>query len=683
MEQSIAFDPLIAPLWIAILVALALISALATGRARLRSFLARAFAAAVLGIALMNPQSVTEDRQYLPDIALLITDRSESMKIGERERVANELTSGLSAAIKAQDNVELITLNIDPSEDGTQLTRTLIDGVSNLPADRIAGIFTITDGQVHDLPTDLEGLLPDNTPFHALIVGSETARDRRLNAITAPRFGLVDETVDFDITVDDPGHEGSLALIQLRLNGEVQDTFNVPIGDKVSIPVKVERRGSNTVEIIAQGVEGELTQLNNVFVQEIAGIRDRLRVLLITGEPHSGGRAWRNLLKSDPSVDLVQFSILRPPGKSVGATSRELSLIAFPTRELFEEKVEEFDLIIFDQYRRRNILSPYYIQNIARYVDNGGALLVAAGPPFASPQSLSLSPLASVLPARPTGESFEEGFSPELTDKGQRHPITAGFHNGAADIWGRWFRTIEANVLGGDVLMSAPDDRPLLVLDSPGEGRVALLLSDQAWLWAKGFEGGGPYNELFRRLAHWLMGEPDLEAEKLSAKISDGIMTVERTTLEDADQSVEIITPDGLTGTLNLTRVGPGLYQGKTEASTQGSYRVQSAELHAIAAAGALNPKEFSTLLPTSEFLAPLSAASNGHISIAGEDVSALPGLRRTRIGSNAGGSDWAGLVNNERYDVTASKRVPLAPILLFFILFALSIAWAWRQESR
>ncbi|MEE9347495.1 MAG: hypothetical protein V3U82_04820, partial [Robiginitomaculum sp.] len=553
----------------------------------------------------------------------------------------------------------------------------------NLPADRIAGVIAITDGQVHDLPEEPQRLLPDGAPFHAIIVGDVNARDRRLNAVRAPRFGLVDERVNFDITVDDPGHEGEIATIQVRLNGVEQDTFNVTIGSDISIPVLVEQRGNNTVEIIAQYMEGELTYLNNVYNGQLSGIRDRLRVLLITGEPHSGGRAWRNLLKSDPSVDMLQFSILRPPGKSVGAISNEMSLIAFPTRELFEEKLDEFDLIIFDQYERRNILSPYYFQNIARYVDGGGALLVATGPPYASPASLYRSPLSSVLPARPTGELIEEAFRPQLTDTGKRHPITSGFNDGTSERWGRWFRAIDAKAVSGHALMSAPGDKPLLVVDEIGQGRTAILMSDQAWLWAKGVDGGGPYNEIFRRLAHWLMGEPDLESEKLSAQIKDGILTVTRTTLSDDAQSVRVLTPDDKAGIMKLTRTAPGHYEGQAKVKQQGAYRVESGEKQVVAAAGALNPTEFSVLMPTGDMVEPLTTATTGYLGFAKSDAIALPSLRRIKPGAKASGQDWAGLTRHERYDVTASKREPLAPVLLFFLLAALALGWAWRQEGR
>ena len=258
-------------------------------------------------------------------------------------------------------------------------------------------------------------------------------------------------------------------------------------------------------------------------------------MLLVSGEPHAGERTWRNLLKSDAAVDLVHFTILRPPEKQDGTPINQLSLIAFPTRELFSEKLEEFDLIIFDRYHRRVVLPLLYLDNVAQYVENGGAVLVAAGQRYASPTSLYRTPLSHVLPAAPTGRLIEQPYRPAITKTGERHPVTRGLRQNTSGPpkWGRWFRLIETETPSGDVLMHGPENKPLLILNRLEKGRVALLLSDHAWLWARGYEGGGPYTVLLRRLAHWLMKEPDLEEDVLRATGQEGALKIERRSMNE------------------------------------------------------------------------------------------------------------------------------------------------------
>jgi uncharacterized membrane protein len=692
MKSSIAFDPLL-PIWLIItLTAVILITAMFAEWKGLKSFILRAVAAFIMCGALLNPQKLLEQRTPLPDVALILTDKSESMNIASRTAIAQDVENRLSEQLGALENLEIIKIDVNPSENGTRLIQAMIDGLGQLPADRIAGVFALTDGQVHDVPNTPEGLLPENVPFHSLIIGDENARDRRLEAIITPKFGMVGELANFDIRIDDPGHEGERARLEIRLNGELMAAFNALIGDRISIPLEIEKRGINTVEIRTAVAPNELTTLNNAVVAEISGVRDRLRVLLITGEPHIGGRAWRNLLKSDPSVDLVQFTILTNPGpKDVKALSRELSLIQFPDRELFEDKLTEFDLVIFDQFRRRYsssqgrsrpMLNPYYISNIARYVEDGGALLLAAGPQFATEESLARSPLIAVLPARPTGKMATDAYRPNLSEKGTRHPITSIFDGEIADRWGKWYRAIDAEVIGGDVLMVDDDDRPLLVVDKIKRGRTALLLSDQAWLWSKNHDGGGPYNEMFRRLSHWLMGEPDLEADRLEARVENGVLTIDYFDLNDETKPVEILLPDGSSKTVKLSRIKPGQFRATMPAETQGAYRVSTDELTSIAAAGTLNPLEYKHILPTRDILTPLSTMSGGGVFMP-TTAANLPSLRKVNPGATASGENFAGLIKHDQFTVTASRRTPFGPTWLYFVLILAALLGAWRLEGR
>ena len=700
MNTSFVLDPLL-PIWVIISLTILVIAAATFGQWRgLKSFILRAVASFLLAGALLNPQTLIEQRTPLPDIALVINDHSESMAFGRRQQVFETVNAKLLTSLNGLENLEIVEVNIAPGADGTRLASTMIDALASLPSQRIAAVIAITDGQVHDLPENPANLLPPGIPFHTIIIGDKTARDRRLDAIISPKYGMVGETARFELRLADLGFEGEKAQLEIRLNGELVARFAATVGETITIPVKIEKRGINTVEIRAAPVTaaegGELTTLNNVLVAEISGVRDRLRVLLITGEPHMGGRAWRNLLKSDPSVDLIQFTILTNPGvKNTYAQPRELSLIRFPDRELFEDKLDEFDLVIFDQFKRRTMaargrtrpmLSPYYISNISKYVENGGALLVAAGPAYATDDGLARSPLIAVLPAMPTGKTTDTAFRPKLNDKGNRHPITAIFKGDTSARWGRWYRSIDAEVIKGDVLMENDDGSPLLVIDKVRKGRVALLLSDQAWLWAKGHDGGGPYNEMFRRLSHWLMGEPDLEADRLKARVENGILQVEHWALDDKNTGVQVLHPAGGREALKMRRASPGYFTGSLRADVQGAYRVTvsgngGGDLSSIAAAGALNPAEFKHVIATDKILEPLVSASGGGIYWAGE-TGIVPALRKTNAGSKNSGSDFAGLEAHEKYSVTASRRTPLSPTWIYFLLIMAALLIAWRLEG-
>jgi len=690
---NIALDPLLPLPWVITLAGLIFIASILAGVGRLRSQFTRLTAGLFLLIGLLNPQVIEEERETLPDTVIVIEDRSDSMSFGGRDTARDAMAAALKSKFRSDGKLDIITISIPQDNNGTLLASALTDALAAAPSERLAGIVALTDGQAHDITEAVASYIPESVPFHSLIIGETETRDRRILTTKAPKFGVVGEQAEFEVLVDDPGFEGERARIELKLNGDVKARFPITIGRPLSIPLEIERRGSNTVELAVEGVEGELTLNNNLFVSEIQGVRDRLRVLLVTGEPHSGGRAWRNLLKSDPALDLVQFTILTSRSKYTNAKEHELSLIPFPIRQLFEERLDEFDLIIFDQYERRSIsrrrgrsrptIPPQYFQNIAHYVEDGGALLLATGPAFATQSSLYRTPLVSILPSRPTGEILTGAFRPELNSKGQRHPITADFSGTEDQAWGPWYRAIENDPIGGDVLMDGPEGVPLFVIDKVKDGRVAMLMSDQAWLWAKGHEGGGPYREMFRRTAHWLMGEPELDAETLSAVRDGDQLVITRRSLDKVEAPVDIIAPDGTPSRASLDRIADGLYRATIPLSGQGAYRLTNDDLSTITAVGALNPQEYKNLLPTTEILAPLSEATGGFSQDIGLGTSNLPSFRRIKSGRNAAGSDWFGLVSHNAYTVTQSRRTPLAPGLFLFGLFFIFLAWAWRREGQ
>ncbi len=654
---------------------------------RARGAWARGLAFAVLLFALAGPLLVREQRAPLPDVAVIVTDRSQSMGLGTRGAQAEAARAQIRKQLEAQPGLIVRETSIGTTTggdgNGTQAFAALNAAIADVPPGRMAGAILITDGQVHDAPT------PENlqlkAPLQVLVAGGRDEKDRKLTVITAARFAIVGQWANIRLRVDDLGAAaGGTASLEIRIDGKPFGRRTVPVGQDTVIRLPVAHEGENLIELAAAPGPAELTLQNNHAVVTVSGIRDRLRVLLVSGEPHAGERVWRNLLKADPSVDLVHFTILRPPDKQDATPISELSLIAFPTRELFSEKLGSFDLVVFDRYKERGILPLAYFQNIANYVQDGGALLISSGPEMAGPESIYRTPLSQVLPAQPTGQVVTGGFRPRVTPEGKAHPVTRELpgqgQDNAAPTWGRWFRIIGANKLAGQTVMAGDAGRPLLVLDQVGKGRVAELMSDQTWLWARGFEGGGPQAELLRRLAHWLMKEPELEAEALTADIVGDEIRLTRRTMAPATPPVKLTPPDGKTVTLPLTRAEPGIWRASAKVTELGLYRATDGILSTVTAAGPLNPREVADMRATDSVLSPLAAASGGGVHWLADGT---PQVRRTAPGDAAGGKGWIGLRANNAYRVTALEQEKLLPQWLALLLIAGALLLAWRLEGR
>src|SRR5215510_7418387 len=572
MGFGITFSPLVPNevLWAAI--AAAVVVALLLIVIRSRGAWIRATSVALLALALANPSITREDREALPSVAVVVVDKSPSQGFGDREKQTEAVRAAVTQRLSRISNLEVRVVEAgqaDGETDGTRLFSALGSALADVPPDRVAGSVIITDGRVHDVPAEA-AQLGFTAPVHALITGRPGERDRRIQLVTAPRFGIVGQSQTVVLRVEDQGTPPGPVQLTIRRDGETLETRNVMAGDTVRVQVQIPHAGQNIVEIEASPMDGgELTTINNRAVVAIDGVRDKLRVLLVSGEPHAGERTWRNLLKSDAAVDLVHFTILRPPEKQDGTPINELSLIAFPVRELFQQRINEFQLIIFDRYARQAVVPIPYLDNIARYVRAGGAVLIAAGPDYASNTSLWRTPLESVLPAEPNGRTTDVPFHAKLSDMGKRHPVTRGLEGSDEDPphWSRWFRAVDARTTKGTNVMNGPDGKPLLVLSREGEGRVALLLSDHIWLWARGYEGGGPHLDLLRRLSHWSMKQPDLEEEALRILVRGRDLTVQRQTMADSAEDVTLTTPTGRTRTLKLTETMPGVWRSTIEAN--------------------------------------------------------------------------------------------------------------------
>jgi hypothetical protein len=652
--------------------------------------LLRALGLGLLLLAMTGPALVREDRNPLKEIVAVVVDQSGSQTIGERTAQTEKARAELEKRLKALGNVDVRVIEsgrTDSEADGTRLFAALNAGLADVPLERLGGVFMITDGVVDDVPADVSAL-GFKAPLHALITGHEGERDRRIELLEAPRFGIVGKEQTIELRVLDTADTSDPVVLKVRRDGNPVATIVATPGERLRVPVKIEHGGPNVVELEVEALPDELTAINNKAVLTIEGVRDKLKVLLVSGEPHAGERMWRNLLKSDANVDLVHFTILRPPEKQDGTPINELSLIAFPTADLFGRKIKEFDLIVFDRYSNQSVLPLIYFDNIVRYVREGGALMLAAGPDFARPEGLYYSPLGRIVPARPDGNLTEHAFRAAITENGAKHPVTRGLPGADQNppAWSEWFRQVDAEVMHGTSILSGAAGKPLLVLSREGKGRVALLLTDQMWLWARGFEGGGPHLDLLRRLAHWLMKEPDLEEEALRANVRGHVIEIERQSLKADVPPVTVASPSGAEESVSLTPAEPGISRANVTAAELGLYRLSDGNLSVLANVGAENPREFQEVVSTSDRLKPLAEATGGTVRrIGNADNSEISLTRLVAIGESPiyGGAGYAAI---KRIGASEVKGVGVMPLAIGFLgLAALlgSVSAAWLFEGR
>ncbi len=688
MNLGISFSPLV-PLYVVWAgAAIATVISLLLLVTRSRGAAMRAAALALLVLALANPSFTREDRDPIPSVAVVVVDKSASQNFGERAQQTEAVRAALSDRLARIPGLEVRTVEAGESDgetDGTRLFSALGAALADVPPDRVAGAMFITDGRVHDVPEDAAAL-GFNAPVHALITGKNGERDRRIALVTAPRYGIVNQSQTIVFRVVDEGISSGTARVTIRRDGEVIEQLDAAPGEPQRVQIPIPHPGPNIVEIEAAALPDELTPVNNRAVVSIDGVRDKLRVLLVSGEPHVGERTWRNLLKSDASVDLVHFTILRPPEKQDGTPINELSLIAFPTRELFQQKINEFQLIIFDRYARQGVLPIIYFDNIAKYVRDGGAVLIAAGPDYASPTSLWRTPLEQILPAEPVGGMTELDFRARLSALGKRHPVTRDLEgsNTEPPSWSRWFRLVDAKVHSGTPVMEGPDSKPLLVLNREGQGRVALLLSDHIWLWARGYEGGGPHLDLLRRLSHWLMKQPDLEEEALRLSASGRTLTIERQTMADTVDPVTVTTPSGATRIVTLGAGEPGVWRAGTEANELGLWRATDGKLTTLVNVGPPNPREFAAVTSTAEMIAPITSATGGDARRIDENGTLrVPRMVGVRSSDTFKGDDWMGLKIRDASVVRGIGVLPVFAGLLGLLLLVGALAATWAREGR
>lgn len=659
---GISTDALLPWPWVTALGLAALVLLVLYAATRGRAPMSRGLLLAAGLVALAGPGLVRETRAPVPAVAVVLVDRSASMANAGRAAGVDAALAALQTRLRARPGLDLRIVEVRGAADGTRLAGALDQALSGVPAARVAGVFAITDGRLADAED-----LARPFPIHRILVGSEAERDRRLTLVAAPRTGIVGSTVTLSVRIDDPGARGQTLPLTLHTGDGTAQQAEVREGEVVAVDVPVIRRGTIPIALETPTAPGEISAVNNALALTVTGVRDRLRVLLVTGEPYAGLRAWRNLLKADPSVDLVQFTILRSDANIDFTPNEELSLIAFPTRELFVEKIGGFDLVIFDRFRRLDVLPDFYLETVARWVEEGGAFLMLAGPGESAGEGVAGTPLGRVLPARPLGRAVDDPFRPALTPEGLGHPVTAPLAAGAAS-WGRWLR-VQASEARGTVLMTGAGGQPLLVLGQVGQGRAAAVLSDTAWLWQRGYEGGGPFDELFRRTAHWLMKEPDLDTERLVARpVADGLAIERRAAADPGPAS--LTGPDGAARPVGLEPQGRGQFTGQAAITVPGLHEVRSGALSAFAIAGAGSPAEAVELTVTDALLAPVTGRAGG---------GAAAYVGRDGRGSSAG----LDLRRAQDSQTVAVRQEPLVPAPVLAALLVMLGLVAWYREGR
>ena len=677
--NSLNFYPLININFLIALMILSLIVIFIGFKLKAPGNIFRAILLFLIILSISNPTIISENRENIPDTVAVVLDLSPSQNINNRKDIAQKTYNNIKNELEKINNLDVRLKTIN-GERGSKIFEPLNSMIGDVPAERLAGAIIITDGQISDTPALLDNF-NFKSPINVLLTGNKEEKDRRLIIESSPRFGIVGEEINIDIKVEDISASNTNALVSINMNDEIEQSRSIPIGEIVTITMPLERAGITSLNIEVEAGKEELTLQNNKAVVEINAIRERLKVMLVSGEPNMGLRSWRNLLNSDPSVDLIHFTILRPPNKQDLTPVGELSLIPFPSRELFQANLNDFDLIIFDQYHLRGILPQFYLKNVVEYVVNGGALLDASGPSYAGPYSLSLSPLQNILPTEPTGDVVLQEFIPIMTDYGERHPVTADLKDNTSNNWGPWYRMVEGITVAGDVLLEGPESRPLLVLNRVGQGRVAQILSDQSWVWTKPGSNKGPQADLLRRLVHWLMKEPELEENELSARMDDNTILITKNSLILDNKPIISISPDNTKTEIILEDIGKGKQIGKILSPQEGIWKFSSGNSKISLIVGNSNSSEYLDVRTTANIVKPIVEFTSGSINwVNNENLPKIRHLPKSKLAEN---NNHIKLVKNEKYFVKSLQQSTLTPWYLVLILSLTLLFLSWYRETK
>lgn len=486
-----------------------------------------------------------------------------------RDRGVSVDVLGFDAAVAPLTGEAAETLAGTPTGAASDLTGAIaaLVGDEQRPDDRVAAVVVLSDGLVGGADAeaasahllDVAGKL--GVPVTAVAVGAPALRDVAVADVRAGEFAFVENVTEFEATIVAHGLEGKTAAVSLVRNGERVAERKLRLrGDgvpsRVEFEVAPDRVGQFVYEIAVEEIAGEATLANNRRAFVVKVLRDKVRVLHVAGRPDWDVRALRTLLRRDPNVELLSYYILRDFDDIAREDTDALSLIPFPTEELFEQELGSFDVVILHNFDAVPHQVAQYIDNIAQFVDEGGALVLIGGDLGFSDGGYGTPSLARQLPidVRRAPPLRRERVRPVLTEAGRRHPITgwllAGDGRGwdalpELDAWNPVSLT-DRDDIGAITLLAHPDEldargrpRPLVAVSEPGKGRVVALATGSTW--RLGFapelalvDGARPYDLLWLGVVRWLLrddssGRLSLETDKPRYRVGEPVRLLART----------------------------------------------------------------------------------------------------------------------------------------------------------
>ncbi len=650
----------------------------------LKNFFLRIFIFLILLILVFNPLINSMRKLHHKDILIVMYDKTQSVIETKKIDQLIKVKKNIKDIIVDEEKLEIVEIEVNNlnNKDGkiqTKIITNVQKAFQKLEKNRVAGVIIVTDGIIHDLDKIEEDFI--DIPIHFFLLGNKNERDRSIITENIPEYAVVGKPIDFMFKIIDENFQEEVSA-SFILDGMqiLTKTFITNINHQIKLPIN--HAGENLLEIKINNHPNEITFANNYKVFKINGIHEKLRVMLISGEPNMGLRNWRNILNSDPSIELLHFTILRPPSKRDLTPVKELALIPFPSQELFSADISKFSLIILDQYTLQGILPKKYLDNIVDYVIGGGAILNISGQEYLSDRSLLNSSLVNILPTRPE-EFFIGPFLPSLTELGKRHPITNTLEKAFKENkWGKWFSFIKANKISGQTLMSA-NKYPLLIINEVSQGRVAQILSDQSWVWNKDRENKGPLVELLRNTIHWLLKTPELQENYLNVIKNNNFITLNLNSLNEGDTSAIITSPSGENLFVLMKDNKNGSLFGKFESTEYGKFNIKVNDIEKDFFIGITDSKELEKVSSSSFLINSFFEKNKQYLYSITWLGDSIPKIVKVFNKNNIAGSNWVGLLEKkvQKNDTFINKELINWSLIMPLLLLLLFMCW--YRENR